>query len=197
MPTVVRLMDYSCVKFDHSGATHCQECSTIESCLTPAPLRVNSCSCISARPVDQSQQDPLTHFVIVRADLPIGIIAANIAHAAGESSPGDIQQGTHAIVLAVPNETALKALLARLTLSGLAWSAVYEPDPPYFGQLMAIGLAPVLRSIGRRVLSSPPCFRGSTYAGVAQFESARKGDAGSLPAPGTRASSSEVEHSTE
>lgn len=154
--------------------------------------------CISARPVDQSQQNPLTHYVIVRADLPIGIIAAMIAHAAGESSPGSLPEGTHAIVLSVPDEATLHALLARLTLSGLAWHPVYEPDAPYFGQLMAIGVAPVLRSIGKRTLSSLPKFRGSTFAGVAQSTRAPEREVGgSSPSPGSRASSSEVEHEAE
>lgn len=97
--------------------------------------------------------------MITRTDLPIGVIAAQIAHAAGESSPGDLPEGTYAIVLGVPDETALRGVLARLTLSQLAWRAIYEPD--WDNQLMAIGVAPVLRSIGRKTLSCLPLFRGS------------------------------------
>ncbi len=118
--------------------------------------------------------------MITRTDLPIGVIAAQIAHAAGESSPGDLPEGTYAIVLGVPDETALRGVLARLTLSQLAWRAIYEPD--WDNQLMAIGVAPVLRSIGRKTLSCLPLFRGSTFVEVAQVRAPEREDAGSNPA---------------
>ena len=101
--------------------------------------------------------------MIVRTDLPIGVIAAQLVHAAGESSPGNLPEGTYAIVLAVPDESALREVRASLTLSGLSWRAIYEPDEPWNGQMMAIGVAPVLRSIGRKTLSCLPLFRGSTF----------------------------------
>ena len=104
----------------------------------------------------------------MRTDLPIGVIAAQIAHAAGESSPGDLKEGTHAIVLGVPSEEALRAALASATLRGMRATPINEPDAPYCGQLMSIGFAPVPRSVGRRALSSLPLFRGSTHAGVAK-----------------------------
>lgn len=132
---------------------------------------------VSARP------DPLTHYLVVRSDLPVGVAAAQIAHAAGESSPGDLRPGTFAIVLGVASETELRSVSARLRAAGVAHVEVLEPDAPYHGQLMAIGARPALRSCVSSAFANLPLYRG--YAGVAQAESARKGDAGSCPAPRT------------
>ena len=46
--------------------------------------------------------------MVVREDLPSGYQAAQIAHAAGESAvDGPVPSGTHAVILAVPDEDAL------------------------------------------------------------------------------------------
>src|SRR5262249_26483918 len=81
-------------------------------CLTPGTPVILLGACISTRSGPQQQQasDPLTHFIVVREDLETGIASAQIAHAAGESSPGDIPEGTYAIVLAVPDEASLERL---------------------------------------------------------------------------------------
>ena len=92
---------------------------------------------------------PLVHICVVRADLPRGVLAAQLIHAAGESSPGDLPAGTHAVVLAVSNEAALEALAWRLTFDGLPHVQIREPSPPWNGALMAIGLRPLPR--GRRL----------------------------------------------
>ena len=60
---------------------------------------------------------------MVRKDLAIGVLAAQVVHAAGESSPGNLPEGTYAIVLAVPDEGALKAVAARLQLAGVKFVA--------------------------------------------------------------------------
>jgi len=121
--------------------------------------RVGSCpASISARP---DPNDPLTHFVIVRSDLPIGVIAAQLVHAAGESSPGNLSEGTYAVVLAVPHEEALRKLAERLSRLGIGHTCITEPDAPYDGALMALGLFPRPRSELRRHLSELPLFRGS------------------------------------
>ena len=85
----------------------------------------------------------MTHYVVVRADLPPGFLAAQIVHAAGESSPGNIGPGTNAVVLAATREE-LGALEQRLVESGIAHVAVREPDEPWGGALTAIGLVPVM-----------------------------------------------------
>ena len=83
------------------------------------------------------------------------MLAAQLTHTAGESSPGALPSGTHAVVLAVADEAALARVEERLVLSGLAHVAVREPDPPWSGALMALGLPPthdrarVRRALGR------------------------------------------------
>jgi hypothetical protein len=136
--------------------------------------------------------------VIVRADLPRGIQAAQIIHAAGESSPGKLPDGTFAIALSVPDEAALVRECDRLRGRGfveqppsaelteppeppsfwqrclrwlrqlwagasappqeqsLSFVPIREPDPPYHGALMAIGIVPARREALRRHLSSLP-----------------------------------------
>lgn len=88
---------------------------------------------------------PLVHICIVRADLPRGVLAAQLIHAAGESSPGDLPPGTHAVALAAADEPALEELARRLTFDGLPHVQIREPDAPWNGALMAIGLRPLPR----------------------------------------------------
>ena len=97
--------------------------------------------------------------MVVRADLPRGIQAANIVHAAGESAPGGLPSGTHAVVLQVPDERDLWRLADKLDAYGVAFVKVDEPDPPYGGALMAIGLHPRRKEEVRRYLSSLPLLK--------------------------------------
>lgn len=97
--------------------------------------------------------------MIVRADLPRGIQAANIVHAAGESVTHRMPIGTHAVVLTVPNEGALLAVAAKLTEAGVPHALVNEPDAPYGGALMSIGVEPGRKEDLRRHLSSLPLLR--------------------------------------
>lgn len=87
----------------------------------------------------------LVHYVIVRKDLPIGVLAAMTVHAAGESaaSLGPGFAGATAVVLEAKDEAHLNEIYDYL------WEAkfvdvvlVHEPDGPYHGQLMAIGVVP-------------------------------------------------------
>ncbi len=111
---------------------------------------------------------PLTHYIVVRRDLPLGVVLANVAHAAGESffqlgatcratsvvdpifeqvtqsGPGP-EFNPHeaiAIVLGSKNEGRLRKLKEQLAAAGVAHVAVHEMDGEYAGQLMAIGLQP-------------------------------------------------------
>ena len=115
--------------------------------------------------------------MIVRADLPEGVRAAQIIHAAGESTPGRLPCGTFAFALAVPDEPALVREAERLRARGfvqvdsedpmpahlcdiesqsLAFVPIYEPDAPYDGAMMAIALVPRRREVLRRHVSSLP-----------------------------------------
>ena len=97
----------------------------------------------------------LTHYCVIRRDLPRGTLAAQLIHAAGESSPGGLASGTRAVALAVEDEAELLALERQLCTLGLAHVAIREPDPPWDGALMAIGMVPVAdrqplrRALGR------------------------------------------------
>ena len=93
----------------------------------------------------------------MRADLPRGVQAAQIVHAAGESVRKRVTSGTHAVVLAVSGEDALREVAARLDGLCVDYAAVVENDAPYSGQLTALGVAPVQdRRTIRRALSSLP-----------------------------------------
>lgn len=96
------------------------------------------------------------HYVIVRADLERGFQAAQIIHAAGESSPGSLSKGTYAIALSVPNEDALMEVAARLIRARVDFVPVFEPDAPHNGALTALGLVPRRKEELRRHLSSLP-----------------------------------------
>jgi hypothetical protein len=97
---------------------------------------------------------------VIRADLPTGIASAQIGHAAGESSPGNLPEGTYCIVLAARDEPELLVLESKLRAAGVGLRAIRESDPPYSGQLMALGLTPIPKSVGRRYLSCLPSYRG-------------------------------------
>lgn len=102
---------------------------------------------------------------MVRSDVPRGVQAAQIAHAAGESSPGNLPNGTHVVVLTAPSEDALEAVSARLRARGIEHTRIIEPDAPYgagdgiHGQLMALGCVPGRKEVIGRALSSLPLLR--------------------------------------
>jgi len=101
---------------------------------------VRACA-YSTRPVLPAPS--LTHYVVVRRDLPLGFLAAQVVHAAGESSPGNLSEGTNAVVLEVAGELELLELAGRLAAAGVSHKLIREPDPPWLGQATAIGLDPV------------------------------------------------------
>lgn len=80
-------------------------------------------------------------------------------HAAGESSPGDLANGTYAVVLAVPDEAALQQLADELYVNAVPHVVIVETDGPHAGQAMAIGLRPGRKEVLRRSLSSLPLLR--------------------------------------
>ena len=101
-----------------------------------------------------SQPNPICHYVIVRSDLPLGILAAHIIHAAGQSSPGNLSDGTFAVALESRDEDSLLALYTRLVKAQIACILVRESDPPYTGQAMAIGVFPKEKRSLKKALSS-------------------------------------------
>ena len=70
----------------------------------------------------------------------MGVIAAQLVHAAGETGP--TLPGTHAIVLSAKDEKHLLKIEHQLSRSKIKYHSVREPDSPWNGELMAIGLHP-------------------------------------------------------
>jgi len=85
-------------------------------------------------------------------------MAAQVCHAAGESSPGNLPSGTYAVILeASPEE--LQALEHKLQLAGCPHRSIRENDLPWNGELLAIGLRPALKKEVKRHLSSLPLLK--------------------------------------
>lgn len=98
--------------------------------------------------------------MIVRRDLPLGFLAAQVVHAAGESSPGDLAHDTHAVVLSVRDERELRAVHERLERAGIEHVLICEPDVPWNGAATAIGVSPsVARKEVKKHLSMLPLLR--------------------------------------
>lgn len=96
--------------------------------------------------------------MVVRRDLPLGLLASFVAHAAGHYGPHP--PGTHVVILGVADETHLMAVANRLANAGIAHTVEVEDDAPYAGQRMAIGLALVQdRQPVRKLLSQLPLLR--------------------------------------
>lgn len=81
---------------------------------------------------------------------------AQLLHAAGVSSrlADDLPENTHAVALSASSEEELLKLEEKLSRAGIAFSAIREPDAPYLGALVAIGIAPVSKNLVRRFVSN-------------------------------------------
>lgn len=95
----------------------------------------------------------IAHYCITRADLPYGVQAAQLIHAAGESSPGKLSSGTFAFALITKDENELRDLGWELCKAGIPHKLIFEPDAPWTGQLMAIGVVPGCRSSLKKYFS--------------------------------------------
>lgn len=111
----------------------------------------------------------LTHYIVVRRDLPFGVICASLVHAAGESfyalcrrssekehlvsnqeaagsspavGPTFDPAQTVAVVLGARNEGRLRRLAQQLTVKAIPHVVVLETEGEFSGQVMAIGLVP-------------------------------------------------------
>jgi hypothetical protein len=106
----------------------------------------------------------LTHYIIVRKDMPTGAACAQITHAAGESffyyKPkrlGLLEEGTVAVVLGVENQNCLKYYAKRLRQAGIKFVMIRENEGPLANQVTAIGVVPTEdRETVRAVLKRVP-----------------------------------------
>lgn len=100
----------------------------------------------------------MTQYVIVRRDLPLGLLAAQIAHAAGAFRQHP--PGTHVVVLGVDDEAELDFVAERLWNAGITHSVIDEDEGPFAGQRTAISLDLISdRSRVRKILSSLPLLK--------------------------------------
>jgi hypothetical protein len=101
--------------------------------------------------------------VIVRADVPLGVQAAMIVHAAGHSAqlPGAGSAAPPAIAVALhASLDELLALQRVLVAADLPHVLVREPDEPWRNAPMAIGVVPTHRVRVRRLLAHLSLVRG-------------------------------------
>lgn len=93
-------------------------------------------------------------------------MAAQITHAAGESITEELPPNTNAVVLAAKNEIEIRQIARKLELAGIPHVAIREIDPPWDGQMTAIGIVPVEnRALVKKFLSSLPLL-GKRSGGV-------------------------------
>lgn len=91
--------------------------------------------------------------MVVREDLPKGVLAAHVCHAAGESGPAP--PGSIAVVLGVEGQSELLRVAARLDARHIPYVLIREDAGPYEGQVMAIGIPPTSdRAAIRKAVSS-------------------------------------------
>jgi hypothetical protein len=94
----------------------------------------------------------LIHYIFVRKDLPLGVLAAMVTHAAGES--GALYQdeyngrfrGATAVVLEANDEAHLRRIDKYLSDNALQRVCVVESGGVYTNQLMSIGCVPGRRA---------------------------------------------------
>ena len=92
--------------------------------------------------------------------MPLGTLAAQLVHAAGESVSEPLPDNTRAVVLAAKDESHLLKIEQKLQHRGIPHRSIREPDSPWCNSLMSIGLEPVAdRRAVRRVLSNLPLLR--------------------------------------
>ncbi len=97
----------------------------------------------------------LSHFCVVRSDLPPGVRTAYVVHAAGESVRDPVPSGTRTVVLAARDEQHLRDVAKQLERHQVDHKAIWED-----GVLFAVGVAPIadLTRV-RRVTSTLPLVR--------------------------------------
>lgn len=139
--------------------------------MTPPATCVNLRSCTSridrhpTGDANTNRDQTQYHYIVVRDDLPPGVAAAQIAHAAGfsaqlrwwrDGSYPILKPNAHVVVLRA-TQAQLCKLLDSMSHEDLV--AVVEVDAPYTGQLLAVGVRPAERCLlNRDVLRTLPLY---------------------------------------
>lgn len=101
----------------------------------------------------------MIHYLIIRGDLPFGVTLAQLSHAAAESMASWLKREAWSarelydiyfpytadmtvVVLSVADRLALRRLARKLLKKKVDFHLVKEPDAPWHGQEMAIGVWP-------------------------------------------------------
>lgn len=96
--------------------------------------------------VDACVEGTPYQYILVRRDLPFNVMCVNIAHAAGESIViAPIPGSTRLALLGVDDETQLIEYAELAAKKDFHAVLIREPDEPYSGAAMALGLEPSLR----------------------------------------------------
>lgn len=115
---------------------------------------------VIGRDAEHPEEPEIYHYVVVRGDLPCGVAAAQITHAAGWTG-GPEAVGARAVVVEARDETELATLAELLNQRSIAHEVIHEPDAPWFGAAMAIGVYPQPRDHNtRRTLGRLTLYQG-------------------------------------
>lgn len=119
----------------------------------------------------------MVHYLIVRRDLPFGVTLAQVAHAAADSMEDWICSEKYVligdrnfepmtvVVLGVRNELSLRARERKLKRLKIPYVGVREPDEPWNGELMSIGVWPGERDQLEPIFKNLQAFRFEDWSG--------------------------------
>ena len=86
--------------------------------------------------------------------------AAQLIHAAGQSTSKRVPEGTFAVALHARDLSELLQIATALKQAKIEYALIVESDAPYTGQAMAIGIEPGDRSKLKKILSRLPLVKG-------------------------------------
>lgn len=84
-----------------------------------------------------------------------------IVHATGQSVMCPVEPGTCAVVLQVPNVLELLKISNKLRRNGIEHFLFEEPDPPWNGEAMSIGLPPMEKKLVYKYLKHLQLYGGN------------------------------------
>lgn len=92
------------------------------------------------------EESPIYHYILCRLDAEVGKMMAQAVHAAEYSTPHPIPDNMNAVILGIPNKEELFKIGQELTALDINHTCIYEPDPPFLGEMTAIGVSPIYKT---------------------------------------------------